>query len=80
MLSSLGVIDYWFSAEGRRIHKLVHHYLLEATGGELSIEGDPDHEAIDVAWVALDDLGALLAFPNERRIAREATARLAESA
>ena len=80
VLSSLGVIDYWFSAEGRRIHKLVHHYLLEATGGELSIEGDPDHEAIDVAWVALDDLGALLAFPNERRIAREATARLAESA
>jgi len=80
VLSSLGIIDYWFSAEGRRIHKLVHHYLLEATGGELTIEGDPDHEAIDVAWVALDDLGARLAFPNERRIAREATARLADSA
>jgi 8-oxo-dGTP pyrophosphatase MutT (NUDIX family) len=80
VLSSLGMIDYWFSAEGRRIHKLVHHYLLEATGGELTIEGDPDHEAIDVAWVPLDDLGALLAFPNERRIAREATARLADSA
>jgi 8-oxo-dGTP pyrophosphatase MutT (NUDIX family) len=80
VLSSLGIIDYWFSAEGRRIHKLVHHYLLEATGGELTIEGDPDHEAIDVAWVALDDLGARLAFPNERRLAREATARLADSA
>jgi 8-oxo-dGTP pyrophosphatase MutT (NUDIX family) len=80
VLSSLGMIDYWFSAEGRRIHKLVHHYLLEATGGELTIEGDPDHEAIDVAWVPLDDLGGLLAFPNERRIAREATARLADSA
>ena len=76
----LGTIDYWFSAEGRRIHKLVHHYLLEATGGRLTIEDDPDQEAIDVAWVALDDLGSVLAFPNERRIAREAAAHLADSA
>ena len=80
ILDALGTIDYWFSVEGRRIHKLVHHFLLEATGGSLSIEGDPDHEAIDVAWVPLTELGALLAFPNERRIAREASARLADSA
>ncbi len=80
ILDGLGTIDYWFAAEGRRVHKLVHHYLLEATGGTLTIEGDPDQEAIDVAWVPLEELGALLAFPNERRIAREATARLADSA
>jgi len=80
IVGSLGTIDYWFSVDGRRVHKMVHHYLLEAVGGELSIEGDPDHEAIDVAWVALEELNTLLAFPNERRIAREATARLAGSA
>ena len=80
VVCSLGTIDYWFSAEGRRVHKLVHHYLLEATGGLLSVEGDPDREAIDAAWVPLAELGALLAFPNERKIAREATARLADSA
>ena len=80
ILDALGTIDYWFSAEGRRIHKLVHHFLLEATGGTLSIEGDPDQEAVDVAWVPLEELGALLAFPNERRIAREASARLADIA
>jgi 8-oxo-dGTP pyrophosphatase MutT (NUDIX family) len=80
ILDALGTIDYWFSVEGRRIHKLVHHFLLEATGGSLSIEGDPDHEAIDVAWVPLTELATLLAFPNERRIAREASARLADSA
>lgn len=80
VLHALGTIDYWFSAEGRRIHKLVHHYLLEATGGTLTVEGDPDQEAIDAAWVPLTELGALLAFPNERRIAREATARLADTA
>jgi len=80
VVGSLGTIDYWFSAEGRRVHKHVHHYLLEATGGTLTVDGDPDQEAIDVAWVPLADLGTLLAFPNERKIAREATARLAESA
>jgi 8-oxo-dGTP pyrophosphatase MutT (NUDIX family) len=80
VVDSLGTIDYWFSADGRRVHKLVHHYLLEATGGTLSIEGDPDQEAVDVAWIPLDELGARLAFPNERRIAREASARLADSA
>ena len=39
-----------------RIHKTVHHYLLEAIGGELSVEGDPDAEAVDAAWVPLDEL------------------------
>lgn len=80
VIGSLGTIDYWFSAEGRRVHKSVHHYLLLAVGGRLTIDGDPDQEAIDVAWVPLTDLGALLAFPNERRIAREASVRLADSA
>lgn len=80
VLDSLGTIDYWFSAEGRRVHKLVHHYLLEAVSGRLTIDEDPDQEAIDVAWVPLGELGTLLAFPNERKIAREASSRLADSA
>ena len=80
VLRSLGTIDYWFSAEGRRVHKVVHHYLLEAVGGHLTVEADPDQEAIDVAWVPLCDLGDRLAFPNERKIAREASAVLADSA
>jgi hypothetical protein len=44
------------------------------------VDGDPDQEAIDVAWVPLAELGGLLAFPNERRIAREASSRLADTA
>jgi 8-oxo-dGTP pyrophosphatase MutT (NUDIX family) len=80
VVTLLGTIDYWFSVEGRRVHKHVHHYLLLATGGALSTAGDPDQEAVDVAWVPLGELGELLAFPNERRIAREASARWADSA
>lgn len=75
-LVTLGVIDYWFSIPGFRIHKMVHHYLLEALGGEISIEGDPDHEAIDARWCRLDRAYELLTFPNERRIAATAWQRL----
>ncbi|WP_346845960.1 NUDIX hydrolase [uncultured Rothia sp.] len=69
MLTSLGSIDYWFTVSGRRVHKTVHHFLLSAIGGYLTTEKDPDHEAVDVAWVNIDDLGRRLSFPNERRIA-----------
>jgi 8-oxo-dGTP pyrophosphatase MutT (NUDIX family) len=77
VLAPLGTIDYWFSASGTRVHKIVHHFLLEATGGELSIEGDPDAEAIDVAWFPLGEAQSQLTFPNERRITEVAWERLA---
>lgn len=69
IVSALGSIDYWFTVSGHRVHKTVHHFLLIATGGCLTIENDPDHEAVDVAWVPLQELGRKLSFPNERRIA-----------
>jgi 8-oxo-dGTP pyrophosphatase MutT (NUDIX family) len=75
VLGCLGTIDYWFSAGDRRVHKHVHHYLLEAVGGSLSVQGDPDREAVTAAWVPLEELMLCLAFPNERRIARQACAR-----
>ncbi|OMH23304.1 DNA mismatch repair protein MutT [Tersicoccus phoenicis] len=68
ILAPLGSIDYWFTVTGHRVHKTVHHFLLRAIGGELTIENDPDHEAVDVAWVPMADLPARLSFPNERRI------------
>lgn len=77
VLVKLGTIDYWFATGDRRVHKFVHHYLLEATGGFLTIENDPDQEAVDVAWLPLEHAHRHLTFPNERRIAREAWQRLA---
>ena len=77
VLIKLGTIDYWFATGDRRVHKFVHHYLLEAIGGYLTIEKDPDQEAVDVAWLPLQDAHRHLTFPNERRIAREAWQRLA---
>jgi 8-oxo-dGTP pyrophosphatase MutT (NUDIX family) len=73
VIRHLATIDYWFAGTDRRVHKVVHHYLLQRTGGHLTIENDPDHEAEDVAWVALDEVATRLAYPNERRVV--ATAR-----
>ena len=80
VLVTLGIIDYWFSTTDHRIHKMVHHYLLEATGGDLSVDGDPDHEAFDAAWWPLKRAHEQLTFPNERRIAQAAWQRLAGTA
>ncbi|HEX7806908.1 MAG TPA: NUDIX hydrolase [Cellulomonas sp.] len=76
----LGIIDYWFTGDDRRVHKVVHHFLLGAVGGELSVAGDPDGEAEDVEWVAFADLTARLAYPNERRLAEAAHLVLASGA
>ncbi|MFC4005272.1 NUDIX hydrolase [Prauserella oleivorans] len=69
VLRPLGTIDYWFVAERRRIHKTVHHFLLEACGGELS---DEDVEVTEVAWVPLTELESRLAYADERKLVRKA--------
>lgn len=80
VLVTLGTVEYWFSTSQHRIHKQVHHYLLEATGGEITVENDPDQEAFDAVWFPLEDVHTKLTFPNERRIAQEAWLRLAGTA
>lgn len=72
VLRPLAIIDYWFTGDNHRVHKKVHHFLLEALGGELTIENDPDHEAEDVAWVKLDEVSKRLVYPNEKRIVADA--------
>lgn len=77
ILAELGTIDFWFVADGRRVHKTVHHFLLRAVGGELS---DADIEVTEVAWVPLPAIGAKLAYPDERSLVDAAGRLLAETA
>jgi ADP-ribose pyrophosphatase YjhB (NUDIX family) len=77
IVAELGTIDFWFVAEGRRIHKTVRHYLLRATGGELS---DADVEVTAVAWVPLSEIRAQLAYPDERGLVDTAGRLLADTA
>lgn len=73
----LGSVEYTFTAEGRRIHKRVHHFLMEAVAGELS---DADIEVTEVAWVPVDQMHGRLAYAGERRLAERAAQLLADSA
>ena len=77
VVGELGTIDFWFVADGRRIHKTVHHYLLLAEGGELS---DADVEVTEVAWVPLDELAVRLAYDDERRLVARVPELLEQSA
>jgi 8-oxo-dGTP pyrophosphatase MutT (NUDIX family) len=77
VLAPLGTIDFWFVAEGRRIHKTVHHFLLMAQSGELS---DEDVEVEQVEWVPLTQLADRLAYDDERRLVRAVPALLADTA
>ena len=69
IVGTLGTIDFWFIAEGRRVHKTVHHFLLRAVGGELS---DADIEVTKVEWVPLDELRSTLAYADERTLVARA--------
>jgi 8-oxo-dGTP pyrophosphatase MutT (NUDIX family) len=77
VIAPLGTIDFWFVADDRRVHKTVHHFLLERAGGELS---DADIEVAEVEWVSLSDAHGRLAFPDERELVEKAVRLLAESA
>ncbi len=77
ILAELGTIDFWFVADGRRIHKTVRHYLMRMVSGELS---DADVEVDEVAWVPLPDIRGQLAYPDERGLVDAAGRLLAESA
>ena len=71
VLEHLGDIVYEFQTPEKTIVKTVHHFLLQQVGGELSIENDPDHEAVDVQWFALDELEKQLTHENEKKLARK---------
>ena len=62
---SLGVIDFWFMAGGKRIHKTVHHYLFRESGGLLAPQ---ETEVDEVAWFPLAEIIERLAYPDEKKL------------
>lgn len=77
IIEPLGEIDFWFMADGRRIHKTVHHFLMVCKGGELCAD-DPEVESVE--WVPLAAVSARLAYSDERALLKKARARLSELA
>jgi 8-oxo-dGTP pyrophosphatase MutT (NUDIX family) len=81
VIGKLGVIDFWFVAEGRRVHKTVHHFLLLAVDPVHGLElSDEDVEVSEVAWVPLEQVAARLAYADERRLLDRVPDLLADTA
>lgn len=61
----IGQMEYWFALPRKRVHKVVHFYLMEALGGDTSRH---DHEYDEVRWVPVDDARRMLSFETYREM------------
>lgn len=73
IVTKIGVVEYWFSADGVRYHKWVHHYLMRSTGGRTA---DHDAEHDRVAWMPVDEAIVRLTFDNDKNMVRQAMSKL----
>ncbi len=66
-LGKVGEVEYWFvdREAGHRIHKRVHFYLFEHTGGDPS---QHDFEVEEVRWVPLTEALTRLTYRSEREM------------
>jgi 8-oxo-dGTP pyrophosphatase MutT (NUDIX family) len=65
----IGQMEYWFALPRKRVHKVVHFYLMEALGGDTSRH---DHEYDEVRWVPVDDARRMLSFETYREMLERA--------
>lgn len=71
IVERIGDVEYWFMQGGTRIHKVVHYFLMVATGGALERH---DHEFDEVAWVGLSEAASIMSHESERRVVSDAAA------
>jgi 8-oxo-dGTP pyrophosphatase MutT (NUDIX family) len=69
ILGEIDSIHYWFARHGVRYSKEVLYYLMEATGGDVSLH---DHEYDDARWFPIAEVPGRLAYENEAEIVRRA--------
>lgn len=77
ILRPIGNVEYWFAVPGERVHKLVHFFLMSATGGDVSRH---DHEYDEVRWVPVGEARRLLSFDTYREILDRAVEAAQEAA
>jgi 8-oxo-dGTP pyrophosphatase MutT (NUDIX family) len=69
----LGDIDYWYVWEGQRVRKKVIFFLMEATGGDISLH---DHEMEEVRWFPLAEATRAASYRSEQDVLRKAVSAL----
>jgi len=70
---SLGEIRYFYVWDGVRVRKLVHFFLMRATGGHVS---EHDEEMEDVRWFPLAEAAKAAGYKGERQVVERALERL----
>lgn len=71
----LGDVDYWFRADGTRIHKTVTFFLLRwQSGSPIPQSGEVE----EVEWIDLERAIDRLTYPGEQQLALRAAEILAE--
>ena len=73
IVSPLDSINYTFVQRGLRIHKTVHYFMMEPTGGGFESH---DREFEEVRWISFDEAATLLSFVTERGLVSLAATRL----
>jgi 8-oxo-dGTP pyrophosphatase MutT (NUDIX family) len=68
IVNPVGPIEYRFYQGGTRIHKTVHYFLMEATGGDLAAH---DREFLEVRWMSWSEAARLMTFETERDIVEQ---------
>ena len=66
---SLGDSRYFYVWEGQRIRKVVHFFLMRATGGDIT---DHDHEMEEVRWFPLAEALREASYSGEREVLHRA--------
>jgi 8-oxo-dGTP pyrophosphatase MutT (NUDIX family) len=72
--SQLGHIEYWFTRETKRFHKLVHFFLMGERGGSFDLH-DPEFDVIE--WFPAVQAIRSLTFETEADVVRRAIEALA---
>jgi 8-oxo-dGTP pyrophosphatase MutT (NUDIX family) len=72
----IGAIRYRYAVPSEHVlvSKVVHHYLMEATGGDVTLH---DHEYDVVDWVDIHEAVGRMSYANERTIVEKAGALIA---
>ena len=65
----LDSIEYSFVQSGTRIHKSVHYFMMEPTGGDLDRH---DREFDQVRWIDFAEAASTLTFETERALVAQA--------
>jgi 8-oxo-dGTP pyrophosphatase MutT (NUDIX family) len=75
IVEPLGEISYWYVWEGERVRKKVAFFLMEATGGDISLH---DHEMEEIRWFPLAEAPRRATYPSERALLRRVVEALSE--